>query len=363
MKKRYKIAPNVYILDIDGRQFYLLRFMRNGRAIEKRLGRVNEISRRSAIIAANSIMAGYVEPVARDNDSVTFAEAAAGAILDLEKVKQWKNDRSKSQWVQSISDYVLPFIGDKPIESVTRADIIQLLTPIWYEKHETATRVRARIENIINWAIRNELRTGANPAVWKGNLEFDFPKTIKAATVKHHTAMTLDEARRAVDYCLSHPSPVSGAILLGLSTATRVQEFRYASRDEIDGDVWIIPPDRRKDTKPVPFYVPLSPLALEAVKMGAKDGALFTYQNRIINENSPRLKLIDIIKRPVTMHGCRSTFRDWAASAGIDRVVSEKCLMHNTGNAVEQAYQRSDLFDLRKEVMLQWSSALTAGAL
>lgn len=360
MKSRTKVAPNVYILNVNGKEFYLLRFMRNGKAIEKRLGRVSEISRRSAIMAANSIMANYVAPMEKDTNPVTFAEAAAGAILDIEKVKQWKNDTSRRQWIQSIADYVLPFIGDKPIDEVTRQDIIQLLTPIWYEKHETATRVRARVENIINWAIRNELRSGANPAVWKGNLEFDFPKTIKAVTVKHHAAMTVDEARQAVDYCLRHPSPVSGAILLGIATATRVQEFRFASREEIDGDVWIIPPERRKDTKPVPFYVPLSPLALEAVAMGAKSGHLYTYKDRVINESSPRLKLVDIVNRPVTMHGCRSTFRDWCASEGIDRVVAEKCLMHQTGTEVEQAYQRSDLFDLRKDVMNRWSSALTA---
>ena len=361
MKRKIAIAPNVYLVDRDGALSYMVRWQRDGKCIERTIGKPRQLTERQAIIAAHAIMANYRPPM-NDADNITFAEVAGLALNDIEQVKNWKNDSSRKQWEQTINDYAIPLIGNVKIADLSREDVLGVLRPLWREKTETASRLRMRIEAIVNWAIRNDLRTAANPAVWRGNLEFDLPRMSKVHAVEHHGAMTLEEARHAVDYCLSHASPVSAAILLGLSTATRVQEFRLAKAEEFDGPVWAIPPERRKDTKPVPFYVPLSELAREAVAMGNAEGFLFTSKNGVIAADSPRLKLIEIIGRRVTMHGCRSTFRDWAASAGIDHIVAEKCLMHQTGNAVEQAYQRSDLFDQRCEVMNHWSDVLTASS-
>ena len=220
-------------------------------------------------------------------------------------------------------------------------------------KNETASRVRMRLEAVINWAIRHEYRQDANLATWRGNLEFDLPPVSKVKKVEHHASMTFDEARQVVSYCLSHPSPVSASIIFGLATASRVNEFRLARRNEIVNDVWIVPESRRKDKKPYPHRVPINSLAMAALNM-VKDSEDFLFINKhgdVICADSPRLKLTAILNRKVTMHGCRSTFRDWCAENGVDRVLAEKCLMHATGNEVEQAYQRSDLLEQRRPIM------------
>ena len=202
---------------------------------------------------------------------------------------------------------------------------------IWETKNETASRVRMRLEAVINWAIRHKYRKLANPATWRGNLEFDLPPVAKVKHVKHHSSMTFEEAKQVVSYLLDHPSVVSAAILFGLATAARVNEFRFAKWEEIDGDTWYVPPERRKDSKTYPHRVPLNQLAKTALSMvDGKKHSEFIFVNgrgNVIALDSPRLKLIDILKKRVTMHGCRSTFSDWCAENGKDPVLREKSLI------------------------------------
>ena len=356
-----QIEPNLYILTTTkGQKYYLARFNRGGKQIERSLGNVNSISLREARLQLFRVMDSYEEETAKKRKVVTFAVAFPQAMDTIAQVKMWKGDGSRRQWEQTIKDYALPIIGDIPIDEINRQHILSVLKPIWFDKTETASRLRMRLEAIIGWAIRNDLRGADNPAVWRGCLEYDLPGRGKVQTVKHHDAMTPEEARIVVKYCLSHPSPVSAAILFGIATAGRVQEFRFARRCEIEGNVWLVPSERRKDKKAFPHRVPLSTLAKKALDMGEGDDYVFTYKGKLICADSPRLKLRAILNKPVTMHGCRSTFRDWCAENGIDRVLAEKSLMHATGNEVEQAYQRADLLEQRRPIIEQWSDYLLA---
>ena len=258
--------------------------------------------------------------------------------------------------------YVEPVIGDRKIDDIEREDVLAVLMPIWETKNETASRVRMRLEAVINWAIRHKYRKLANPATWRGNLEFDLPPVAKVKTVKHHGSMTFEEAKQVVSYLLDHLSVVSAAILFGLATASRVNEFRLARWDEIKGNTWYVPSERRKDGKPYPHRVPLNHLAKTALSMvdGKKRGEFIFVNGRgnVIALDSPRLKLIDILKKRVTMHGCRSTFSDWCAENNKSETLREKSLMHATGNEVAQAYQRSDLLEQRRVLMDEWADAL-----
>ena len=360
---KVRVADGLYKVERSSGVYYYLRLRRNGKLIERSLGNVELVSlkeakREAARLRVEIDSEAYHPSVTK----ITLKEVCEQALADIARVKKWRNERTEEQWRSTLAMYVYPVIGAKSVDEVEREDILAVLMPIWETKNETASRVRMRLEAVINWAMRHNYRQSSNPATWRGNLEFDLPPVTKVKVVRHHRSMTFAEAKKVVAYCLSHPSVVSAAILFGIATATRVGEFRCASWEEIEGDTWLIPSQRRKDGKPYPHRVPLSTLALMALKMadnGNKSGSIFINNHgKVISEDSPRLKIINILQKTVTMHGCRSTFRDWCAENGIDRVLAEKSLMHKTGSEVEQAYQRSDLLEQRRPVMQQWADAL-----
>lgn len=360
---KVRVADGLYKVERSSGVYYYLRLRRNGKLIERSLGNVELVSlkeakREAARLRVEIDSEAYHPSVTK----ITLKEACEQALADIARVKKWRNERTEEQWRSTLSMYVYPVIGAKRVDEVEREDILSVLMPIWETKNETASRVRMRLEAVINWAMRHNYRQSSNPATWRGNLEFDLPPVTKVKVVRHHRSMTFAEAKKVVAYCLCHPSVVSAAILFGIATATRVGEFRCASWEEIEGDTWLIPSQRRKDGKPYPHRVPLSHLALRALEMapkGDKEGFIFINNlGNVICSNSPRLKIIDILKKPVTMHGCRSTFSDWCAENEKSETLREKSLMHATGNEVAQAYQRSDLLEQRRVLMDEWADAL-----
>ena len=361
---KVRVADYLYKIDRTSGTYYYLRVRRNGKLIERSLGNVEIVTLKEAKReAARLLIEIDTAPDLPKDKSITVKEACEFALKDIARVKKWRNEKSEAQWRSSLSAYVIPKIGNLSIGKIDRNDVLAVLLPIWETKNETASRVRMRLEAVINWAIRHNYRQLANPATWRGNLEFDLPPVAKVKRVRHHASMTLDEARQVVSFCIDHPSVVSAAILFGMATASRVSEFRFAKWDEVQGDTWLIPPERRKDGKPYPHRVPLSSLALLALDMVKKAKAedlIFTITDgKAMNLDIPRLKLVNILKKPVTMHGCRSTFSDWCAENEKSETLREKSLMHATGNEVAQAYQRSDLLEQRRPLMQAWADALT----
>lgn len=357
---KIQIEPGLFILEkSNGKKYYVGRVTVNGKQIDRGLGNVETTMLREARQKLNQlIMFGPEEKVVKPKE-IILKDVASQAIDAIARIKQWRSPVSRLQFEQNFRDYVLPVIGDMNIEEIDTKAVLKVLQPIWFEKTETASRVRMRIEAVFAWLIHEGIRKEkSNPALWANGLEFDLPAKAKIKPSKHHEAMTIEETKKAVAYCLDHPSPVSAAILFGIATCTRLSEFLNASHDEIDGDTWLVPPERRKDGKEYPHRVPLSTLAKKAIAMAQPEGNLFVWKGRVIALDSPRAKLRDIIKRPVTMHGCRSTFRDWCAVRGVDHATAEKALSHKWGSDVTNAYLREDLLEKRRVLMQEWSDFL-----
>ncbi|MDO4936683.1 MAG: site-specific integrase [Sutterellaceae bacterium] len=279
-----------------------------------------------------------------------------GKGFGIEKVKRWKNAKSYQQWYQSLNDYAMPTLATIRVDKISTNDILNCLEPIWYDKPETANRVRARIGAVMDWCRVRGYCSGVNPASWRGNLDTVLPSRYKIQQPKHHEAPTIQELKTVVEYCMAHPSPVSGALLMVIATATRITEVRGALAEEIIHGIWNIPADRMKAKKP--HRVPLSTLADVALSMAKDKGLLFTHQGKQLGSDSPRVKLTMIVGRKVTVHGIRSTFRDWCAREKVPDAVAEKCLAHAYGDKTVQAYFRDDLLDHRKSVMQKWADLM-----
>ena len=292
---------------------------------------------------------------------LTFEDYAEKAIEKIANVRLWKNAKHKAQWFATVRAYAFPVLGKKKLSEIKRADVLAVLQPIWSTKTETASRVRGRLENIFSYAVSDGLMD-FNPALWRGNLDRDLPPASKIQQVQHQESMPLEELQEKISCFYPATTRTKQAILFTILTASRVGESVPACWDEIDLEnrIWSVPPERRKDQKPYPHRVPLSDQAIELLKSIEKKGDhIFGVSEESLGS---RYTLTKLLKRltgtTATMHGFRSTFRDWAAENGVPDIVAEKCLMHTTGNAVVQAYQRSDLLEQRREVMQQWADAV-----
>lgn len=308
-------------------------------------------------------------PVAQDSGR-TFNEIYKEAIETMDGVKRWKNEKHRRQWYTTIETYACPFIGRMKIKDVTRDDIIAVLKPIWNTKTETASRVRARLERIFSYAIFKHEYFGANPAVYRDNLDMVFAPSAKIQNVKHMEAMTLKEAQKYVAFAIASGTMGHLATIFGMLTALRANEFIRARWEEIDLDnfLWTVPPERRKIAREFPMRVPLSEQAHAILVHLAKRfteekpaGFIFfseVAKNGHLSLETPRMMLRKVLKRPVTMHGCRSTFRDWAEETGQNSTATERCLMHEEPNKTTRAYQRSDLLEKRRPLMQAWADAI-----
>ena len=358
------------ILRVKGNsRTWSLRVQINGKRLSRALGSAVAIPLKQARFKAAALHAemlgGDVRTVRErkepDEEKKTlFKDVWERAVEARAAVAMWKNEKHAAQWLSTIRTYALPALKGIDVAEISRKDVLRVLTPIWSSKPETAYRVRGRLEVIFDWCIREGLREKENPARWKGGLAFDLPSHSKVKVVKHHEAPTVDELTAVADQL---SKTLSGkCVLFGALTATRVQEFVGMKWSEVSfrQKVWLIPPERRKDGKPYPHRVPLSKQALWILHSIEQKGEYVFHgaRSKTLTIWTPRMMLVRAIGRTVTMHGCRSTFRDWCAENGVDREVAEKCLMHTTGNEVEQAYQRSDLLDQRRAVMQQWADVI-----
>ena len=273
----------------------------------------------------------------------------------------WRNAKHGDQWRSTLATYAYPVFGELPVQSVDIGLVMKVLEPIWATKTETASRVRGRIEVILDWATVRELRRGDNPARWKGHLENLLPKRSKVQKVEHHPALPYVEIGAFMKLLRAEDGVAAKALDFLILTATRTSETIGATWDEIDLDakVWIIPADRIKAGKE--HRIPLSVAAfavLEDMKRtrlgkhvfpgGKADSGL---------SNMALLKLLGRMKRDdLTAHGFRSTFRDWAAECtNYPREVAEMALAHTIGDKVEAAYRRGDLFEKRIKMMDDWA--------
>ena len=297
---------------------------------------------------------------AADARAMTFKQCAEGFIKDNEA--SWTSARHRQEWVGSLVRLVYPTLGSLPVAAIDTPLVLKVLKPIWEKTPETASRVRGRIENVLGWATVHHYRAVDNPARWGGLLEHALPARSKIAKVEHHAALPYGEIG-AFMAKLREDSGVAAACLQFITlTAARLDEARSATWDEIDlpNRIWIVPARRMKADKE--HRVPLSASAvtvLEQMQEIRQNDYVFPgrLEGRPIGDNTIWRLAKEAAGSDITIHGLRSSFRDWAAErTSFPREVAELALAHSIPNAVEAAYRRGDLFEKRRKLMDAWAA-------
>ena len=304
----------------------------------------------------------------------TFRECAAEFV---EKNRAgWRNAKHRQQWENTLATYVYPTLGKLPVAAIDTGLVVQVLDRIWTEKPETASRVRGRIEAVLDAATVRGFRQGPNPAQWKGNLAHILPSRARVRKVVHHAALPFNDMPEFFAALRSRPGMAARALEFTGLTATRTGEVLGARWGEIDltAKVWTIPGGRMKTGRE--HRVPLSdpalavletvrPLALTSEGMPDPAAPVFPGPRRALPmSNMTMLMLLRRMKRDdLTAHGFRSTFSDWAAErTTYPREVIEMALAHTIGNKVEAAYRRGDLFEKRRQLMIAWAQFCSMSA-
>jgi len=292
--------------------------------------------------------------------SITFRECAK-AYITAHRGK-WKNAKHVKQWEATLEAHVMPVLGDLPVSAVDRALVIKVLEPIWSTIPETAARVRGRLEAVLAWAEMRDYRSGDNPAVWKGRLDKVFPPRSQVQKTKHHPALPYSELPGFVNKLSANEGTAAQALLFTILCTARTAEVTGAKWPEIDmdGSQWTVPGERMKGRRE--HRVPLSPTAMKILRQQLKftDGKGYVFPGMRPKKPLSNMAMLKVLERmdrtDLTVHGFRSTFRDWVeeqtAYAGS---VAEAALAHSVGDKVEAAYRRGDLFEKRKQLMNAWA--------
>jgi integrase len=290
--------------------------------------------------------------------AMTFRQCAE-AYIDAHR-KSWKNDKHAVQWPTTLATYAYPIFGDLPVQSIDVALVTKALEPIWRDKTETASRVRGRIEAVLDWATVRGYRHGDNPARWRGHLDKLLPARAKVKRVEHHAALPYAEIGSFMAQLREQDGMSGLALQFLILTATRTSEVLNATWPEIDlgAALWTVPADRMKAGRE--HRVPLSKPALALLRelnVHRSDLVFPSAKPSRPLSNMAMLKLLERMGRPnLTVHGFRSTFRDWAAErTNFPREVAEHALAHSLPDKVEAAYRRGDLFEKRRSLMEAWA--------
>ncbi|WP_298011714.1 site-specific integrase [uncultured Aquabacterium sp.] len=331
-------------------------------------------AREAAREARMKIKAG-IDPVEETRKARSALKASQAVALTFRRAGEayikahsegWRNEKHADQWTNTLATYAYPKIGDLLVQDVQLPQVLAVLEPIWTTKTETASRVRGRIEAVLDWATARGHREGLNPARWRGHLDKLLPKPSKVARVEHHTALPASEMPSFMAALRGQPGAGARALEFAILTAARSGEVRGATWREIDLDagVWLIPGERMKAGRE--HRVPLSPEAVALLKalpkhgetdlvfVGAKGGQL---------SDMTLLAVVRRMKAPCVPHGFRSTFRDWAAEhTNYPSEMAEMALAHTISDKVEAAYRRGDMFEKRRQMMADWAAFCAAGS-
>jgi integrase len=289
--------------------------------------------------------------------NINFATLTAQYISSHEA--KWKDPRHQRKFLAGMRAYVYPTIGNMPVAMIDETLVLKCLEPIWRTKTETASRLRSRIEAILDYATAAKLRKGDNPARWAGNLAYLLPAPDKIAPHVHHAALPYAEVAAFIERLRAMPGSAARALEFLILTATRTGEVVGARWAEIDwqAQTWTIPGARMKNGKE--HRVPLSPRAMELLSglYEEVDNPYVFIGGRAAHISLDAMySVTKAINPAITNHGFRSAFSTWAhETTAFPAHVIEQALAHSVGNAVERAYRRGDLFDKRRQLMEAWS--------
>jgi integrase len=357
----------------SGAKSWIFRFTLDGRAREMGLGPVHAIplaeARKRAAECRRMRLDG-IDPIKARSEhrswkkleaakGITFA-ACAAAYLDAHQ-DAWRNALHRKQWRTTLNNYAGPVFGSLPVQEVDLTLVMKALEPIWRTKCETASRVRGRIEAVLDWATVRGYRTGENPARWRGHLDKLLPARAKIQKVQHHPALPYDELAGFMERLRGEDGIAARALEFLILTAARTGEIIGARWDEVDLEekIWTVPGERMKAGRE--HRVPLSAAALAILKrMKETRESDFVFPGGKKGMPLSNMAMLAVLKRmgrdDLTAHGFRSTFRDWAAECTDFRSeVVEMALAHAIENKVEAAYRRGDLFQKRRQLMEAWA--------
>jgi integrase len=363
-----------------GGKSWVFRFTMHGKAREMGLGPVHTVTLAEARMKAlecRKIVAEGRDPIAERKASETRAkleaaksktfEECANAYIEANRAG-WKNEKHVQQWQNTLATYAFPKIGQLPVAAIDTGLILSVLQQetgedkalLWYAKTETASRLRGRLESILDWAAFRGYREGENPARWKGHLEHELPARSKVQKVEHHAALPYAELGAFMVELRKREGLSARALEFAILCASRSGEVRGATWAEIDlpGRIWTIPAERMKMKKE--HRVPLSDEAaklLEALpRIVGNDYVFPAPRGGQLSDMALTAVLRRMERGGLTQHGFRSTFRDWAGeTTAYPREVCEHALAHKLADGVEAAYQRGDLLAKRARLMADWA--------
>jgi integrase len=272
----------------------------------------------------------------------------------------WTNDKHRDQWRNTLTEYCKP-IANLPVQSIDTDLVLRCLTPLWETRTVTANRLRGRIERVLSWAKGRGLRDGENPARWRGHLEEMLAKPAKLARVQHFAAVPFEQMPSFVAELRQRDSVSARALEFLILTAARTGEVHGATWDEIDieAKMWTRRAERMKAGQE--HRIPLSARGIEILaglprEAGNRHVFIGSKRGAGLNERA-MFEVIKAMRPDVTVHGLRSSFRDWAAErTNFPREVAEMALAHKIPDAVERAYRRGDLFEKRRKLMDAWAA-------
>lgn len=350
---------------------WIFRFKRGRRERHMGLGPLHTLSLAQARIKARrcrELLLDGIDPIEARRErraavlaacakQVTFRECAEAYIRAHSRT--WKNEKHAAQWPATLTTYVYPSIGNLPVASIDTNLVLRCLQPIWRTVPDTARRVRGRIETVLDWAAARGLRQGENPARWRGNLKHLLPHTPKAQRQRHHPALAYVELPAFAAQLRKRSDISSRALEFLILTAARTSEVIGARWSEIDlqEKIWTIPGERMKSGRD--HVVPLSERACELLRSLPEelfDGFVFigARADRPLS-NMAMLELLRSLRPGFTVHGFRSTFRDWAGDlTNYQREVIEAALAHAVEGETEAAYRRSTALQKRRRLMAAW---------
>jgi integrase len=339
---------------------WVYRYALNGKTKYMGLGSASAITLKRArelVVEPRRLRAEGIDPLdtkrsqrtAAARTVTTFKQCATDYMAAHQHA--WRSTRHRDQWYRSLEADAYPVIGPLPVADIDTGMILRILRPIWQSKPQSASRLRGRIESVLDAAKAADLRTGENPARWRGHLENLLAAPPKA--VDHYPAMPYADVPAFMAELRTHPSISARALEFTILTTARTGEVIGARWGEIDGDVWTISASRMKAGKA--HRVPLAPAATAILNdlRGYADSELVFGLHQ-----SSMSKLLQVLmnRHGITVHGFRSSFRDWAAEhTDFPNEVVEMALAHIVKGAVERAYRRGDLFDKRRKLMLDWA--------
>jgi integrase len=368
-------------VEVPGAKSWVFRFQLNGKRRDMGLGPFPDISladARGKAAEHRKVRHEGIDPLdakaaQRQAQRVSIAKGRIFRECAAEFIEKnragWRNAKHAAQWTATLATYVYPTLGELPVSAIDAGLVVQVLDPIWTEKPETASRVRGRIEAVLDAATVRGFRQGPNPAQWKGNLAHILPARGKVRGVEHHAALPIDDIPEFLETLRGREGMAARALEFTILTAARTGEVLGARWGEIDLDakVWTVPAVRMKAGRE--HRVPLSeaavvvlesvrPLALMRDDKPDLTAPVFPGPRRALPmSNMVMLMLLRRMKRgDLTAHGFRSTFSDWAAErTGYPREVVEMALAHAVENKVEAAYRRGDLFEKRRQLAEAWA--------